>query len=453
MKFVLNPFEYRFPEGDRSLFLEREISLDTPGCFLIAGPSGIGKSTFLKLLKGFYPEFLEGKIYPEINPLKNSFYLFQNPYTQLIQSSPFFEFLFSMENREFSNQDIETQLSLTKKFHLQDIIQREDTRSLSHGECQKLLFVSLIAAKPDWILLDEPTAFIDPEMRKEIYKIIQQEKKHRSFLIVDHHLEEIKNVCDGVFELRYKKESFRKDVEIIYYSSMQDFQMNKQDAAPINILSSEKERVKKNFHSAEIILKKVSPFYEKGKKLFQPIDLKIEAATVTTLIGKSGLGKSTLLKSILDEHQLADGTIEMFIDGKKTHRKKHFEHIGFLFQNPENHFFYDTVDEEIKMTGTRLEDVQHLINLFSLDSCLLKNPFFLSEGQKRRLSFLIVLLQDKKFLVLDEPTFGQDQEQVQIIIECLKISKQMGRAIVMVSHDPDFYQRVSDQVIELKGFE
>lgn len=446
MNIDIAPFVYEFPGSAHSLILRKTLSLKPHGCYLIAGPSGVGKSTFLKILKGFYPEFLEGKLQPVIESFENSFYLFQNPYTQLIQSSPFMEFLFSMENREFPNDIISRQLTLLRDLNLTEVVQRKNTRSLSHGECQKLLLASLISAKPDWIFLDEPTAFIDPLMRKEIYNIILEEKKKRGFLIIDHHYDEIKEVCDGIFELRFLEES--RDVEIFFHTQRDEFERKITRHEKILELCTFDLEYKAG--QRKIIFKNVSSYHEEGKKLFCPLNLEIDNASVATFTGRSGIGKSTLLKSILGVHRGFEGTIQLIVDGKEIPAKKRHEHLGFLFQNPENHFFFDTVEDEIKMTGAKEEDCQKLLDLFNLNHCLRSNPFFLSEGQKRRLSFLLVVLQKKSVLVLDEPTFGQDEDQIDAIKECIKISKKMGAIVLMVSHDPQFYQEVSDHVIGMK---
>lgn len=448
MNLELAPFSYEFSGATHSLNLKTAVRINSNGCYLIAGPSGVGKSTFLKILKGFYPEFLEGKMNPEIKSFKDSFYLFQNPYTQLIQSSPLMEFLFSMENREFFPEEIKAQFSLLHEFQLTEVVQRKNTRSLSHGECQKLLFASLIAAKPEWVFLDEPTAFIDPLMRKDIYQMIEKEKNHRGFLIIDHHLDEMKNICDGVFELRFEEN--KRDVEILFHSSITEFQKNEDTKKTHSYSGLERLAPKKIISEAQIILKDISPFYEREKKLFAPLNLEIETATITTFVGRSGLGKSTLFKAILGVHPNVFGSITMLVNKKEIAVKKRHEHLGFLFQNPEIHFFFDTVEEEIKMTGAKVDEHQFLIELFGLQYSLQKNPFFLSEGQKRRLSFLLVLLQKKEFLVLDEPTFGQDEEQVAIISECLKIAKKMGFTILIISHDPKFYRDLSDRIVEIK---
>ncbi len=446
MNFELKPFIYKNREGTFSISLKNTVSIKPHGCYLVMGPSGVGKSTFLKILKGFYPEFLDGAITSNINIFSDSFYLFQNPYTQLIQRSPLLEFLFSMENKEFPKQKMAKNLTLIEHFGLLELLERKDTRHLSHGECQKLLLVSLLLAEPDWVFLDEPTAFVDPNARKEMYQLIKKEKDHRGFLIVDHHIDEIKNICDGVFELRFSSEG--NDVNIAYNNTSNlDIREIKNNISNFDIQVFDNCLVESR---CEILFENYTSYYQKNIPLFNPINLQIKKATVTTIVGRSGVGKSTLLKSILGEHKDVSGSVLLKINDVEISRKNRFNHIAYLFQNPEVHFFYDTVEEELKMAGTWGHEIEKLLGLFRLKTCLEQNPFLLSEGQKRRLSFLLVLLQKKEFLLLDEPTFGQDLEQIEIITECIRILKSRGITILMVSHDPGFYSQLSDQVLFLE---
>lgn len=451
MTLELIPFSYTFPGNTNKLFLNKAITLNPHGCYLITGSSGVGKSTFLKILKGFFPEFLDGTLEPQKISFKDSFYLFQNPYSQLIQSSPYLEFLFSMENKQFSPEEITAQLSLIKKFNLTDIINHKTTKNLSHGECQKLLFVSLVAAKPNWIFLDEPTAFIDPKTRAEIYQMISVEKQHCGFLIIDHHINEIGHFCDGFFHLKMAENE--QDVEILFHQNISDLKINNTNNKKIGDTEKSLLKIGSDAFNAEINVKEFSAYYKKNNHLFNPVSFHLKTSTITTVMGKSGQGKSTLLKAILGNHKDVVGSIEMRVNGRVVKSNCRHRHLGFLFQNPEHHFFYDTVAEEIHRSDTSIDACWSLLKVFKLEKCLNLNPFLLSEGQKRRLSFLLVLLQKKEFLILDEPTFGQDSEQVEIIKECLILARNMGQSVLMVSHNKEFFQSISDNVITLEECE
>lgn len=80
----IKPFRFKHLGSSQTLVLREEIELPLNGCFLITGNSGLGKSTFLQLLKGFYPEFLTGNLEGELDFFSNSHYLFQNPFSQII---------------------------------------------------------------------------------------------------------------------------------------------------------------------------------------------------------------------------------------------------------------------------------------------------------------------------------------------------------------------------------
>lgn len=447
----IKPFRFKHLGSSQTLVLREEIELPLNGCFLITGNSGLGKSTFLQLLKGFYPEFLTGNLEGELDFFSNSHYLFQNPFSQIIHPKALSEFLFSMENKIFTREKMQQKMELLKTFQLDDI-QNKETRMLSHGECQRLLLSSLIASEPEWLFLDEPTAFLDQPMRQFVYQKLAEVKKQMGILVIDHHLDEIDSICDGHFELSLMENAlFTDEVEV-------EIRFFLHKKIPSSDLPSVKPTEIENLFSQHrknqtLTVRDVSFAYQKEKILFRDLQFDLKSGEVVTLIGPSGVGKSTLLQLILFEIKKQRGEICWAVDGQKISPSKIFDHVAFLFQNPENHFLFDTVQEELNpfINEGKAWQVDYLVKKFKLQHLLEQSPYMLSEGQKRRLSLIITMLLDRPFLLLDEPSFGQDQEQVRLIQNFVKELKEHGVGILMVSHDPAFYQEISDRVIELTG--
>lgn len=447
----IKPFRFNHLGSSLTLVLKEEIELPQKGCFLITGNSGLGKSTFLQLLKGFYPEFLTGKLVGELEFFSNSHYLFQNPFSQIIHPKALSEFLFSMENKIFTREKMQQKMELLKTFQL-DGIEKKETRMLSHGECQRLLLSSLIASEPEWLFLDEPTAFLDQPMRQFIYQKLAEIKKQMGILIIDHHLDEIENICDGHFELSLVDKANSTDdveVEIRFFLHKKISSANISNLKPIEI-----ENLFSQHRKNQILnVRELSFAYQKEKMLFHDFQFELKSGEVVTVIGPSGAGKSTLLQLILFEIKKQRGEISWIVDGQKIPPAKIFDQVAFLFQNPENHFLFDTVQDELNpfIKEGKSEQVEYLVKKFRLQHLLEQSPYMLSEGQKRRLSLIITMLLDRPFLLLDEPSFGQDQEQVRVIQNFVKELKANGVGILMVSHDPAFYQEISDRVINLTG--
>ena len=122
-----------------------------------------------------------------------------------------------------------------------------------------------------------------------------------------------------------------------------------------------------------------------------------------------------------------------------------YDLIGYVFQNPEHQFLEDTVWSEIAYSVNQLtmdeniknEEINKLLEAFQLKNCYMNNPFSLSGGQKRRLSVATMLVGNRKMLILDEPTFGQDEKNTTMLMEKLIKLNEQGMTILMITHDLD----------------
>ena len=182
---------------------------------------------------------------------------------------------------------------------------------------------------------------------------------------------------------------------------------------------------------------------------------------ITTLIGSSGSGK-TLLSYLMTGLILPDGgniLVEDVIIDKNTKDLKNIrKNIGYVFQNPEEQFFTNTVKEELEFSlkKYKLEEKNEIIlntlNMVCLDeSFLSRNPFSLSGGEKEKLAIAIALLLNPKILILDEPTIYLDDKSNGELIGLLnKLKKKYNKTIIVISNDINFISRTADNIVMLK---
>ncbi len=434
----IEPFQFYYENTpNKVLTLKHQIHFEKNGIVLISGKSGSGKSTLLSLIKGIIPEYIPGKLSGNIiedhEKIKNQIvYLFQNPFSQIIHSDPLFEFAFTMENLK-----IEKEMFLKKKKEYEvkmnlGEIWNKDTSQLSNGECQKLVLASILAIGPKVILLDEPTAFLDPESRKEFYQILRGIKNTHLILIVDHHIDEVKEILDRTLFV-----SENGDIEEVNKDIVYDLMRShgvQHSSFPLNRSSSQF-----TFYFQNVEYK-----YPGQEKLLGPINTFFRSGEVTVLKGRNGSGKSTLLKIIAGIITNYRGKIELKENDKVISLKKLNQLVGFAFQNPENNFFYDTLNEEF---SKKLD----LIGEFNSEEELSRSPYLFSEGQKRRISLLINLVLDKQIFLIDEPTFGQDLENIEKIENMIKSLRSANKMVIVISHDDKFITKIADRVLELKN--
>lgn len=452
--YKLSPFSYSFGKGEKSkkIFLETTMTFDKNEMIAIVGPSGGGKSTLLRVLKGIIPEYSSGELTGEVTfhdkplsginfqeNLKKILYLFQNPFSQLIYPTPEEEFLFSMENFNYTNEEMDKEKARFEElFNLKNVWGKQNSQ-LSNGECQKLVLASLLAINPEVLLLDEPTAFLDPKARTEFYHFLNSIKGDRLVIIVDHHVEEIKDIVTRVIEVNVDGKITERS-DLIF-----------NQVADVTAVSLEGIEIPQ-FKDLKLQATGVRFSYTKNTDLFSQLNLQMKAGDIVAIKGKNGMGKSTLFKLLAGIIEPLEGSVTLEVGNKTFRNKKIFSNVGFIFQNPESHFFYDTIAEELKQSFKHIQSnalKEDLLKRFFHEINLEKSPFLLSEGEKRRLSILMTVFLGKSLLLFDEPTFGQDQKSINEISKLMKELKKLGLIQLFISHDDKFIKETADRVFVL----
>ncbi|MFP3719132.1 energy-coupling factor transporter ATPase [Niallia circulans] len=215
-----------------------------------------------------------------------------------------------------------------------------------------------------------------------------------------------------------------------------------------------------------IVLKDVSANYQIGPirkpKILNSLNLTIESGTFTALIGRTGAGKSSLLKILNGLLLPTKGSIrigETMIESpiQKENIRKIRKQVGMVFQFPESQLFAETVEKDICFGplnfGVSLEEAKkkaaQVIELVGLEqSVLSKSPFSLSGGQKRRVAIAGILAMEPSVLVLDEPGAGLDPQGKKEIMSLLATwHKQASLTTILVTHDMEDVALFADQVI------
>jgi energy-coupling factor transport system ATP-binding protein len=197
--YQVENFGFNYPQSDYNLKLNGKFTINQGECILIQGASGSGKSTLLAALKGLIPHLINGKLSGKIifnhqdittfneKQLLGIGYLQQNPDSQLICSDVYSELAFGLENQGFTASEIESKITrIAQDFKLDNLLTHQ-VKQLSGGEKQKVNLLAILLMQPQVLLLDEPTAFLDPESAHEIIAMLQQYIQHSTVVIVEHY--------------------------------------------------------------------------------------------------------------------------------------------------------------------------------------------------------------------------------------------------------------------------
>lgn len=194
-----------------------------------------------------------------------------------------------------------------------------------------------------------------------------------------------------------------------------------------------------------------------GIKAITDLSLDIYEGDFIGLIGPNGSGKTTLLYLLANLYEPTSGMIRFKNqDIKKVNPYEFARNIGFIFQNPENMIFKQTIRDEILYGPVNFglldqlsEDyIEKLIKLIGKEPAD-KNPFNLSWGQKRRLNLSSVFVYNPDIILLDEPFIGQDQKTIDELIETLYIENKRGKTIIVSSHDYQLLLKYTRRIVEL----
>jgi energy-coupling factor transport system ATP-binding protein len=199
-----------------------------------------------------------------------------------------------------------------------------------------------------------------------------------------------------------------------------------------------------NAPKPKIEIKNLRHTFEDGKVGLDGINLVIPEGDFVALIGHNGAGKTTLVNHLIGFLKPANGTI--FINGKDISGMRVAtlaQSVGYLFQNPDNQIFTDSVTRElkfglenIKLRDTLIEErVNRAISMMELAEFRDRHPHSLSRGQRQRLAVASILAMEPDIIVLDEPTTGQDWGHVNKFLQQIRHLNELGKTIILITHD------------------
>ena len=438
----LEPFAFHYARTRAGIALSKPFELPERGLVWLTGASGSGKSTLLNLIKGLHPEFIHGKMTGNDPGIaRDALYLSQNPHTQIVHERVGEEFFFSMEHRQYTPEQMRAKKSLLAQYGLGEL-EFATTAQLSHGQAQRLLLASMLATEPRVLLLDEPTAFLDEQIRTEFYQLLAQLKQHACILLVDHHAQ-VAPYADTCWHISAQGDLSERTPADWLHETQQALQQLRAESSLTQTPPPLSAQI-------TLSLEQLSVGYDKKHPLFSA-HATLHSGECAVLCGENGSGKSTLLNTLAGMTKPLGGqcTLRYQASAEETPQQiKPREQMMYVFQHPDSHFFFDTVAEELTQLG--VQDIVGTLAHFGLADCAERSPHQLSEGQKRRLTLLFPVFLQRALIVLDEPTFGQDALNAERITQLIRSFKAAGHALIVITHDATLHRAIADQTWEIR---
>ncbi len=486
-------------EGSSQPVLE-DISFSVKkGDFLVViGASGSGKSTLLRLLKKELVTNGEtkGNIYFETDLISDLSdkdaaskigYVMQDPEGQIVTDKVWSELAFGLENIGVPREVIRSRIGeMANYFGIHNWYQK-DVADLSGGQKQLLNLASILVMQPDIIVLDEPTAQLDPIASLDFLRTLQRinTELNTTIIMAEHYLEEVfgmanqvllinkgrKELCDTpliaaeyLLEDEKRSESLPSPIRLHHlfenkeklpFTISDGIRMVNMQFEGIPCLEGDSEELKKNEEKKEIIsLKHVSFKYGRTEPdILYDVNLAILKGEIFSILGGNGAGKSTLLKVMSGLSMPYQGKVE--INGKKIKNKNsnviYGSEVAYLPQQPLSMFIKENVRADYEsflgtMGYTNIEEtIESIADWFNISHLLEQHPYDLSGGELQLVALGKVLLLNPDVIFLDEPTKGVDTQNKNKIASLLKEFSQRGKTVIIVTHDVDFSAKISDR--------
>jgi energy-coupling factor transport system ATP-binding protein len=208
-----------------------------------------------------------------------------------------------------------------------------------------------------------------------------------------------------------------------------------------------------------IVVENIHFSYANNVEALKGVSLTINDGEFVAIMGQNGAGKTTFIKHFNGLLKPSSGTVRVDgVETTKTSVAALARNVGFVFQNPDNQLFSETVEDEVafalKNFGFDKETIEKRItwalDLLSLSQYRKTSPFLLSGGERKRVALASVLAWDPETLVLDEPTIGQDHEQKEKLRQFVIELQTKKKTVVMVTHDVEFVAECNPRVILMR---
>ena len=461
---------------------------------VICGATGSGKSTMLRMLKRELTPMGEksGQVLfkgTELDELDAATaacsigYVMQRPEQQIVTDKVWHELSFGLESLGCEPAEMRLRVAEMANFFGIQTWFHQDTAHLSGGQKQLLCLASVMVLQPEILILDEPTAQLDPIAATEFLSTIQ--RIHRelgtTIILTGHRLEDVYALADRVAVLDGGKlfccdtpqavaaqlyaqnhplfSALPTPTQVFYHqqgTGHTPLTVNEgkkwlhallENKAPTVLrLPSRPAPASKN---PVLEIKNIWFRYEIGSAdVLQELSLSLPAGCVYALVGGNGTGKSTLLKAICGICKPYRGKIQIL--GKPLQKWKPAnlfrDGITLLPQDPKALFVKDTLRDELLEMTDDLDAVSQIAALFQVSHLLDAHPRDLSGGEQQRCALAKVMLTQPKILLLDEPTKGMDSQFKAQFGTTLQTLKQQGVSVLLVSHDTDFCAQWADLV-------
>lgn len=494
-------FQYKKRDVDGNVIATEEIlkgvdlTIKKGEFIALLGRNGSGKTTFSKQLNAILRPS-EGTVTVDEMGTRDAEKLyeirqhvgmvFQNPDNQMVAANVEEEVAFGPENLGMESDTIVARVKQALEQVRMWKRRKTAPNHLSGGQKQRIAIAGILAMHPDYIVLDEPTAMLDPKGRKEVMEALQRlnQEQEMTVILITHDMEEaalasrVILLADGQMRFDGRPEKFFGADALLAEMGMEaplSYRVQQAMGSAANLQSGAGEKRDKCKIDALDIFEKdkdllslqhVSYIYSPGtayeKVALDDVSLSLGKGEIVGLAGHTGSGKSTMIQLLNGLLKPTGGTVTF--EGKDIHAKGYSgnylrSRVGMVFQYPEHQMICDTVWEDVafgpgkqglteEACNARVEEALRFVDL--PEKYYQASPLQLSGGQKRRVAIAGVLAMHPEYIILDEPAAGLDAEGKREIFDRIRrMSREQRIGVLLVSHSMEDLAEYADRIIVL----
>jgi energy-coupling factor transport system ATP-binding protein len=431
----LNHLTYWYPRTDEPALDDVDLAIED-GITVVAGPSGGGKSTLLRVLNGLVPHFHGGRIRgkadvdgmniidtPTRRLARTVGFVFQDPELQAVYDTVEHEVAFGLENIGVAARHMPSRIHEALHDAGAEHLKSRKINTLSGGERQRVALASSLAMLPRLVVLDEPTSQLDPEGAAQVLAAATRlSEQGRAVVISEHRLERLLPLARRLILV--------ENARAMTTTKQTWTSPAIEPVAPRTTLPGKEAWSLTNVTAGFA-----------GRIVLDHVDLAGRQGEVVALSGRNGSGKTTLLR---------------LISGLLTPLSGHIDRgpgrIAYLPQNPTALLHRPTVRSEVELTLDRSHETdppEKILQELGLLQVAGRYPRDLSCGERQRAALAAVLPGRPALVLLDEPTRGMDAQARNALMHAITRLRDAGSAIVLATHDARLRDALADRVIDI----
>lgn len=490
MDYRVNNISYKYAKDGEEVLKNVSFSIEKGKVTAIVGPSGCGKSTLVQIFSQVIPKLINnGELEGSFDVPNNTFVsvVSQNPENQLFGYGVEDAIAFGLENIGMPQKEIVERMEYVLDLLNLQYLRKRSVDNLSGGQRQSVCIASVLAMKPDILIMDEPVSSLDPNGKKMVQDILGQlSSSGNTTVLVDNNLVWSAGIVDHVIGLLegnvvfdgsrdefFKNFELQEKLGVILPQEIELYRELSKQFPDIDLFYTVDEAFaqlqgkvkKKEILQKEALQEKKEPIitvqglvkqFNDGFTALDHVNAQLPKGKVISILGQNGSGKTTFVRHLNGLYKPTCGEVlykGTSILGKTVAQIS--KNIILVFQHPEHMLFEETVEKELTFCA-RMQDVpfseEHIAEVlehYHLQKERETFPLNLSMGKKHMLTILSVLFSSADVIILDEPTLGMDGFLIEDLEKMIADLKEAGKTIIMISHEIPLVFRVSDYAVIL----